>query len=62
MQELRKYPKTGRWYVRRWCPIAVLLQSEGATINWVKDTTTDTITQQSTEEDGTVTELTTPIN
>ena len=32
---------------------------QGATINWVKDTTTDTITQYP-EEDGTVTELTTP--
>lgn len=34
---------------------------EGATINWVKDTTTDTITITITEEDGTVTELTTPL-
>ena len=34
---------------------------QGATINWVKDTTTDTITTTITEEDGTVTELTTPL-
>ena len=34
---------------------------EGATINWVKDTTSDTITVTITEEDGTVTELTVPL-
>ena len=34
---------------------------EGATINWVKDTTADTITITIIEADGTVTELTTPL-
>jgi len=34
---------------------------EGATISWVKDTTADTITVTITEEDGTVTTLTTPL-
>ena len=35
---------------------------EGATINWVKDITSDTITVTITEEDGTVTELTVPLS
>lgn len=35
---------------------------EGATITWVKDLTSDTITVTITEEDGTVTELTVPLS
>ena len=34
---------------------------EGATINWVKDVTSDTITVTIIEEDGTTTELTVPL-
>jgi len=35
---------------------------EGATINWVKDTTSDTITVQITEADGTFTEIVVPLS
>jgi len=35
---------------------------EGATINWVKDITSDTITVSILEADGTVTELTVPLS
>ena len=35
---------------------------EGATIYWVKDTTTDTITVQITDEDGTFTEIVVPLS
>ena len=35
---------------------------EGATINWVKDVTSDTITVTIIEEDGTTTELTVPMS
>lgn len=35
---------------------------EGATINWVKDTTADTITITITESDGTTTTLTVPLS
>jgi hypothetical protein len=35
---------------------------EGATINWVKDVTSDTITVTIVEEDGTTTELTVPMS
>ena len=34
---------------------------EGATINWAKDLTSDTITVTIIEEDGTTTELTVPL-
>jgi hypothetical protein len=35
---------------------------EGATIYWVKDVTANTITVQITEEDGTFTEITVPLD
>jgi len=35
---------------------------EGATIYWIKDVTTDTITVQITEEDGTFTEIIVPLS
>lgn len=35
---------------------------EGATIYWIKDATTDTITVQITEEDGTFTEIVVPLS
>jgi len=35
---------------------------EGATITWVKDVTSDTITVTIVEEDGTTTELTVPMS
>jgi len=35
---------------------------DGATIYWIKDLTTNTITVQITEEDGTFTEITVPLD
>jgi hypothetical protein len=35
---------------------------EGATITWIKDVTSDTITVTIVEEDGTTTELTVPMS
>tara|TARA_R110000822_G_C14876151_1_gene445893 strand:- start:97 stop:504 length:408 start_codon:yes stop_codon:yes gene_type:complete len=43
------------------CPTSGTSDIEGATIAWVKDTTTDIITLTVTDDDGTITVITVPI-
>ena len=43
------------------CPTSVTAEIEGATIYWVKDTSTDIITLTVTADDGTVTTITVPV-
>jgi hypothetical protein len=43
------------------CPTSGTAEVEGATIYWVKDTTTDNITLTVTDTDGTVTTITVPV-
>ena len=43
------------------CPTSGTSEIEGATIAWVKDTTTDIITLTVTDDDGTITVITVPI-
>ena len=43
------------------CPTSGTSEIEGATIYWVKDTTTEIITLTVTDENGTVTQLTVPM-
>ena len=43
------------------CPTSGTSEIEGATIYWVKDTTTEIITLTITDENGTVTSMSVPI-
>ena len=44
------------------CALTGTADLDGATIYWIKDLTTNTITVQITEEDGTFTEITVPLD